>query len=65
MGEKTSIIEQKSSSPARKKYVLKKRDTIKTDYKVNYERRKRCRNFLDELAFYMFSGKFTQLSERL
>lgn len=37
MGEKTSIIEQKSSSPARKKYVLKKRDTIKTDYKVNYE----------------------------
>lgn len=37
MGEKTSIIEQKSSSPARKKYVLKKRDAIKTDYKVNYE----------------------------
>lgn len=37
MGETTSIIEQKSSSPARKKYVLKKRDTIKTDYKVNYE----------------------------
>lgn len=37
MGETTSIIEQKSSSPARKKYVLKKRDAIKTDYKVNYE----------------------------
>lgn len=35
MVKEVSIIEE--NKPARKKYVLKKRDTIKNDYKVNYE----------------------------
>lgn len=35
MVKEVSIIEE--SKPVRKKYVLKKRDTIKNDYKVNYE----------------------------
>lgn len=35
MVKEVSIIEE--NKPVRKKYVLKKRDTIKNDYKVNYE----------------------------
>ena len=35
MVKEVSII--KENKPVRKKYVLKKRDTIKNDYKVNYE----------------------------
>lgn len=35
MIKEVSIIEE--NKPVRKKYVLKKRDTIKNDYKVNYE----------------------------
>ncbi len=31
------VISTKENKPTRKKYVLKKRDTFKTDYKVNYE----------------------------
>ena len=31
------IIKAEENKPARKKYVLKKRDAIKTNYKVNYE----------------------------
>ena len=35
MGNDITLAENKQ--PARKKYILKKRDTVKTDYKVNYE----------------------------
>ncbi len=35
MVKEVSIVEE--NKPVRKKYVLKKRDTIKNDYKVNYE----------------------------
>lgn len=31
------VISTKENKPTRKKYVLKKRDTFKTDYKVNYK----------------------------
>lgn len=31
------IVKAQESKPTRKKYVLKKRETVKTDYKVNYE----------------------------
>ncbi len=31
------VISTKENKPTHKKYVLKKRDTFKTDYKVNYE----------------------------
>lgn len=31
------IVKAQESKPSRKKYVLKKRETVKTDYKVNYE----------------------------
>lgn len=37
IGMAEEIITTQNSKPARKKYVLKKRDTVKTDYKVNYE----------------------------
>ncbi|MCM1338735.1 MAG: ATP-dependent helicase [Muribaculaceae bacterium] len=33
----SEIVTTQEQKPARKKYVLKKRDAIKTDYKVNYE----------------------------
>ncbi len=32
------IVKAQESKPTRKKYVLKKRETVKTDYKVNYEK---------------------------
>ncbi len=31
------MIKAEENKPARKKYVLKKRDAVKTNYKVNYE----------------------------
>ena len=31
------IVKAQESKSTRKKYVLKKRETVKTDYKVNYE----------------------------
>ena len=31
------IVKAQEGKPTRKKYVLKKRETVKTDYKVNYE----------------------------
>ena len=34
----TEVVNQDKKLPARKKYVLKKRDTVKTDYKVEYEK---------------------------
>ena len=31
------IVEVNTNKPERKKYVLKKRESLKSDYKVNYE----------------------------